>query len=49
MYSYYINRGHRLGDLINLTFTEKVFYSESMRYEQEKEAEKYRAMFGGGK
>lgn len=49
MYAYYINRGHKLEDLINLSYTERVFYSEAMLYEIEKETEKYNKMFGGAK
>lgn len=48
MYAYYINRGHKLEDLLNLSFLEKIFYSEAMDYELTREAEKYKALFGGG-
>lgn len=49
MYAYYINRGHKLEDLLNLSFVEKIFYSEAMEYEIKRETEKYNALFGGGK
>ena len=48
MYAYYITRGHKLSDLLNLTYAEKVFYSEAMKYEIEREVEKYNQLFGGG-
>lgn len=49
MYAYYVTRGHRLEDLINLSFVEKIFYSNAMEYEIKREADKYNALFNGGK
>lgn len=49
MYAYYINRGHTLEYLLNLTFTEKIFYSEAMKYEIERETKKYESLLSGGK
>lgn len=36
MFSYYIDRGHSLNELINLTTDEKDFYIASMIYNTEK-------------
>lgn len=48
MYAYYISKGHTLDSLLSLTYTEKIFYVESMNYMLEQEAEKYKQMFGEG-
>lgn len=47
MYSYYLQRGHKLDDLLNLSYLEKVFYTESMLYQLDLQAEKYKVMAGG--
>jgi len=46
MYSYYLNRGHVLEDLLNLSYLEKVFYTESMFYQLDLEKERYQALAG---
>lgn len=47
MYSYYLQKGHSLKELVNLTYAEQVFYMESMIYEIERENKKYSAIMGG--
>ena len=47
MYAYYICRGHKLDDLLNLTYAEKVFYGQAMLYEIKLENERQSALFGG--
>lgn len=48
MYAYYVTRGHKLSDLVNLSYTERIFYSEAMAFEIERENEKYKSLMGGG-
>ncbi|CAI3699904.1 conserved hypothetical protein [Clostridium neonatale] len=51
--AYYINRGHSLEYLLNLTETEKLFFIESMNLEIENKVKfeemKYKALLGGEK
>ena len=44
MYAYYLQRGHSLDKLLNLSFVEKLFYKNAMELEQEKILK----MLGGG-
>lgn len=48
MYAHYINRGHRLDELINMSHIDKLFYLASMRVEEDKKIEFYNAFLGGG-
>lgn len=41
MYSYFVARGHRLDYLLNLSYIEKVFFTETMANEIEIEAKKW--------
>lgn len=41
MYSYFVARGHQLDYLINLSYTEKIFFQEAMARELELEAQKW--------
>lgn len=43
MYAYYLQRGHSLERLLQLSFTEKLFYRNAM----ELEVERMSAMIGG--
>ena len=43
MYSYFVARGHRLDYLLNLSYTEKLFFGETMKRELEIEAKKWGA------
>nr|DAR08847.1 MAG TPA: hypothetical protein [Caudoviricetes sp.] len=44
MLSYYINRGHKLDYLLNLTYCEKQFFISSMSYEHDTDMEEKIAM-----
>ena len=44
MYAYYLQRGHSLDELLQLSFAEKLFYRNAMEVEQEKIV----TMLGGG-
>ena len=44
MYAYYLQRGHSLDKLLNLSFAEKLFYKNAMELEQERMLN----MLGGG-
>ncbi|MBQ5682771.1 MAG: hypothetical protein IIV26_04555 [Peptococcaceae bacterium] len=44
MYAYYLQKGHRLDELLNLSFAAKLFYKNAMELEQEKTVK----MLGGG-
>lgn len=46
MYAYYINRGHSLDYLLNMSKAEKIFFSEAMLFEIKREEAKYKALFG---
>ena len=48
MYSYYLQKGHSLQDLLGLSFAEKMFYTQSMIVELEQKAEIVGALGGGG-
>lgn len=48
MYSYYLQKGHSLDELINLSFAAKIFYQQSMIVELEQKAEILSALGGGG-
>lgn len=48
MIGFYLRRGHSLSELLALTPLEKIFYKENINIEREEEAEKLKAMFGGG-
>ena len=41
MYSYFVARGHQLSYLLNLSYTEKIFFQETMARELEIEAKKW--------
>ncbi len=41
MYSYFVARGHQLDYLLNLSYTEKIFFIETMKREYEIEAKKW--------
>ncbi len=41
MYSYFVARGHQLSYLLNLSYTEKIFFKETMARELEIEAKKW--------
>lgn len=43
MYSYYINRGHKLEELINMPYADKLFFVASKEVEEERKAR----MWGG--
>ena len=45
MYAYYLQRGHSLDELLQLSFAAKLFYRNAMEVEQEK----LLTMLGGGK
>lgn len=47
MYAYYLQRGHKLEDLLELPQIAKLFYYEAMEYSIEEENERYKQMFGG--
>lgn len=42
MYAFYLARGHKLEDLINLNYTEKLFHIVCMEKFNEEEARKYK-------
>lgn len=44
MYAYYLQKGHSLKELLQLSFAEKLFYRNAMEVEQEK----IKIMLGGG-
>jgi len=41
MYAYYLDKGHTLESLINLSILEKLFYAEAMCYNVDIEAKKW--------
>ena len=41
MYSYFVARGHQLDYLLNLSYTEKIFFIETMKHEYEIETKKW--------
>ena len=41
MYSYFVARGHQLDYLLNLSYTEKIFFKQTMERELEIEAKKW--------
>lgn len=43
MYSYFVARGHQLDYLLNLSYTEKLFFMQTMERELEIEAKKWGA------
>lgn len=47
MIGFYLVRGHDLDKLVNLSAYDKIAYAEFMRYHQEQEAAKYKALFSG--
>jgi hypothetical protein len=47
MFSYYLDKGHSLDKLINLSHTEKIFYQQSMLHNRKLEIAKHNAMWGG--
>lgn len=49
MYSYYICRGHKLEELINMSYVDKLFYLSSMELEEEHKVAFYNAFLGGDK
>lgn len=48
MIGYYLRKGHSLSELLALSPLEKIFFMQSINIEREEEAEKLKAMFGGG-
>lgn len=44
MYAYYLQKGHSLKELLQLSFAEKLFYKNAMEVEQEQ----LRILLGGG-
>lgn len=46
MYAYYLQKGHTLDSLLSLSYLEKLFYAEAMKYALKEEEEKYKSMFG---
>lgn len=48
MMSFYLPRGHKLDDLLNLSYSEHIFYKISMEKHLENEKRKYSQLFGEG-
>ena len=44
MYAYYLQKGHGLNELLQLSFAEQLFYKNAMEVEQER----LLTMLGGG-
>lgn len=49
MFSYYLDKGHDLDKLMNLSHTKKIFYYQAMLNNQKLEIEKHNAIWGGKK
>lgn len=47
MYSHFLNKGHSLDKLINLSYLERQFYIASMSYDIENKSKEISTMFGG--
>lgn len=46
MLSYYLDKGHDLEKLMNLSHTDKIFYQQAMLHNKEQEIIKHNAMWG---
>lgn len=44
MLHHYLQKGHKLKDLLNLSYTEKLFYIQSMILYYEEEADKWKEL-----